>query len=89
MGASADRVTDCRLEQPLGGSPFASLRPAWGEAQQVGGESGVPACPLLASLLSAFSSPATASNSGCWYLCSAAKSQLFFSFAISFLFRAY
>lgn len=59
-GAAADRVTDCRPEAPLGGSPFASLGPAVGEAQRVGEEGRVeclsaPCLPRL-YLLSASSS---------------------------------
>lgn len=55
-----DRLADLSLA-PLGGSPFASLGPARGEAQQVerrgGGERRAPACSLpQLHLLSAFGS---------------------------------
>lgn len=59
MGRGSYRQTDLQTEAPLGGSPFASLGPAGGEAGQVGGEEcEVRACPLPAPLLllSAFSS---------------------------------
>lgn len=59
-GGEGQLQTDnLQTEAPLGGSPFASLGPAGGEAGQVGGEEcEVPACPLPAPLLllSAFSS---------------------------------
>ena len=88
-GAAADRVTDCRPQPPLGGSPLPAWGLQWGRLSRWEGRGVWRACLPPASLSSIACQPsapyATASNSGCWCLCAPKQSLGFFS-SLLFLF---